>query len=851
MGWLTGMACLAAVISPAEAQISQLLGGGASTPPSPSISSIEPPGATIGGTTEWNVTGQNLQGITRWLFSGEGIEITGFEAKSPTEAVVKVAVSPGTVEGFREVRALSPGGLSNLCLFRLDSLSQASESEPNDDREHANEAAIGTAIGGRLKPRDLDHFRIRGRRGARIILDLEARRIGTPITPVVSVLGPSGLALAQAMETRGTDHDARLTFTFPDDGEYVVQVRDNLYNGSDAAIYRLRLLEGARYADGLYPLGGRAGETIEVRASGGNLEQPRVKMVTLPDQPGVVFDPGPFDGAGGPASVPMRMLVGGGAEVSEVGPTSGGSATPIEIGQVANGRIEAPGELDRYVLKVKKGNSIRVRIRAAELGSWLDSVVKIVDAKGKTVAENDDAGVNANNNQFQPFNNQPSASPDSRLTFSAREDGEVTIEVFDRYGEGGTEYAYRMEVGPARPDFNVTVLFGDPNLANRRRAIGQRQAPRTPGASGSLNLLPGSSTTLNFLVSGEGPVGPIEVHVEGLPSGVTSEPVKVSPPAFLSPNAPLPAMGNAIVLKAAPNASAELGMLRIVAKARPKDSPELVRLATATVILDTPIGGEAVTRPIGRELTEIPVWVVGDARPAALRPDFVGPPKPIAIALKGVTNPGVLLQGGRLDLGLELDPASPPPGSFNLEAEGQEGKGLSIQTLVTETPSAGAGGPMPGPVAVVRVVADTDAPTGEATVMIRLTPFGKPVSMRTERVEVRPPIAIRPREEVVAIAPGRPTTLHVEVKRETGVGDREPVSLRLDLPPGVVVTDAVALKVPPDRGEAEISLMLEESAQGPLASVPVDITGTIRMPRGVVEVSSAVRPMLSRRPAEE
>ena len=61
-----------------------------------------------------------------------------------------------------------------------------------------------------------------------------------------------------------------------------------------------------------------------------------------------------------------------------------------------------------------------------------------------------------------------------------------------------------------------------------------RTARTSPGQFGVFNLKPGGSVPINFLVTPEGRPGPIEVRIEGLPEGVTAEPVDVrlgGPPA--------------------------------------------------------------------------------------------------------------------------------------------------------------------------------------------------------------------------------------------------------------------------------------------------------------------------------
>jgi hypothetical protein len=844
--WVIGLAALAA----GPSARGQILGFGGAKPaePEPSIQTIHPPGVALGGEAEWTVRGQGLGRVERWLISGRGLEVVEARAPDGNTAVLKVRADASAAPGFRELRALAPGGLSNLVLVRVDSLPQVAEAEPNDDPSSAQPVEPGVALAGTLTPRDIDHARVEGRRGTRLTVEVEARRLGRPLAPVLTLLGPTGAAIAQASRTPGLDGDARLSVLLPEDGPYTIRLHDNLYGGAEGLGYRLRIERDGAFATGLHPLGGRAGETVTVEASGGTLDEPRSRTITLPDDPGLVMDVGPFDGPGGPVPAPQRFVVGGGTELAE--PAEGAPAA-FEPGAAVNGRIGEPGEVDRYTLKVKKGESVALRVRAAELGSWLDSVVRVVGPEGRELAINDDEGVNpANPQPFNPFNPQPPSPRDSRLSFNPEADGEVVVEVFDRFGQGGPEYGYRLEVGSAGPDFQISLLFGDPNLTRRLAQQGQLQrAPRIPGANGSLTLRPGQAATLQFLVTGTGGLGTIEVHAEGLPLGVTAAPVKLPPPAFVGANRPLPPSGGAVVLKVDPRAGTDLGEVRIVATATPEGGPTLTRVAKATVLLESasPGGEGAPSVPVGREVEAIPAWVAGDPRPAALRPGFVGPPEPVAVKIEAVANPGVVLQGGRADLDLTLEPALPPAGSYRLEAT-TGARGLGLQTLVTEPPASGTPDPAV-PAATVRVVAEADAPPGPAEVAVVVRPAGRAEDRRVERVEVRPPFALRPEAERLEIGHGAPAALAVAVAREAGADG--PIRLELELPEGVEVADASALTVPPGRDRAEVALRLAEGAGPPAEPVALGLTGTIRMPRGQVRVVSAVRPLLSRVSAEE
>ncbi len=204
------------------------------------------------------------------------------------------------------------------------------------------------------------------------------------------------------------------------------------------------------------------------------------------------------------------------------------------------------------------------------MGSWLDSVVTLRDENGAILAENDDTDQALQPEQARSISAQgvPEGSTDSSVEFDAKADGSITIEVADRFGEGGPEYGYRLAIGPDRPDFAVTLLVGNPTAnALAIGNLGQARTARTsPGLFGVFNVKPGSTTPINFLVAVEGRPGPVEVQVEGLPEGVTAEPVRIRFPGSTSTSrGRLDPVADFLALKVAPDALPGLGEIRIVA----------------------------------------------------------------------------------------------------------------------------------------------------------------------------------------------------------------------------------------------------------------------------------------------
>jgi hypothetical protein len=570
----------------------------------PVLAGVEPPAVRVGETAIWTVSGRALAGVERFLVSGSGVEAVASGPASDASIPLKVQAAAGALPGFRELRAVGPAGISNLLLFRVDSLPQSAEAEPNDDPVMANPIAIPTAVTGVLLPRDIDRFSFEGRAAQGVTIEVEARRLGSAIVPLARLFDASGASLAQSQPMRDGGGDCRLAFVLPGDGRYSVAVHDALYRGSPAARYRLRIDTGP-FATGLFPLGGRRGESRTLTASGGNLSVPWHKTITLPDEPGMIVAPGIFEGPGGSLLVPGRLITGDGPELDEPagGTESAPRQTPLRLpfGATANGRIDHPDEVDRYGVIVPPGEAVQIEVQAAGLGSWLDSVVTVVDGHGNRVAEGDDRSIPG----LRGAGLDPGAC-DSRLELEAGGGGELVVAITDRFGDGGPEYGYRLSVGPPRGDFAVTLQLAGP---------ASRPAPGVD-ASGALNLRPGTSIPLPLRIVAQGHPGPITLRAEGLPPGVTADPVTVRiprAPRGADATAAVAALAT-LVVKVDPGARPASGCLKIVGRGRSGGASALVRRASASLVL-APVPPDDPRPPPTWGVTEFPTWVVAHPDP--------------------------------------------------------------------------------------------------------------------------------------------------------------------------------------------------------------------------------------------
>ena len=156
-------------------------------------------------------------------------------------------------------------------------------------------------VNGTLRGAERDVFRVYGKGGERRVFEVEARRCGSAVDPVLRILDGTGKQLARSDDSAGAGLDARLDFTFPAEGNYYVEVTDARFSNQAQNFYRLKM-GTYRYAEGIFPLGGRRGEKAPVTFFGARLGagvavhggsgEGRTRVftrVSLPDSPALPF----------------------------------------------------------------------------------------------------------------------------------------------------------------------------------------------------------------------------------------------------------------------------------------------------------------------------------------------------------------------------------------------------------------------------------------------------------------------------------------------------------------------------------------------------------------------------------
>lgn len=508
-------------------------------PATPHLGYVYPAGGRQGTTFQLVAGGQFLNGTTNAFFSGDGIEATVLEYNRPMNQKVfndlrdelktlqekrqaarrnpnstntwaaadekrvaeirarilknppnrqgnpaiaetvtlTVTLATNAAPGEREIRLLTPGGLSNPLKFCVGALpefsappAKATSPELERLRKQFGVASNTSApnaeprvsppcvINGQIMPGAVDRYRFAARRGQSFVISAQARELIPYLADAVPGWFQATLALydAKGKELAYDDDfefrpDPVLHFVIPRDGDYAIEIKDAIYRGREDFVYRIELGE-LPFITSHFPLGGPAGADVSVQLKGWNL--PTNQVTKCFDSPGTKSISERREER---ISNPVPFAVEALPEQNEEEPNNAPrSAQTVTLPVIVNGRIDAPGDEDVFCVNGHAGDQIVVEVFARRLDSPLDSVLKLTDTAGKQLAFNDDhedkgTGLNTHH-------------ADSYLRCTLPADGKYFVQLGDIQHHGGPEYAYRLRLSAPQPDFELRVVPSSVNL---------------------------------------------------------------------------------------------------------------------------------------------------------------------------------------------------------------------------------------------------------------------------------------------------------------------------------------------------------------------------------------------------
>ena len=430
----------------------------------PTINNISVPGIQIGTTVQITITGTDLTPAPKLVASFPISAQKAVEGSDNSKAIIELTAA-NAQPGIHWIRIASDKGISNALSLGVDNLTQIPFTESID--------ALPVALAGDLSGGNILKTTFVGKASESIVVDVEGRRIGSNIRPVLRLLNAEGVQIGFSAPQPELHGDARISTTIPTDGTYTLEMHDILYKGPGPGRFRLKI-GNLSFADLAFPIGVQTGRTASVKYGRTNIDS----VVDISSASDTISSL-PLPTTGHSTGSRPRVIFSNHAEYVENDNATDVPAAPVGI----NGRLSKNGETDSFKVLAKPGSKLRLDVVARRAGSPVDGVLVVKAANGAQIGQNDD---------------RPGLS-DPGIDITVPGDSEfITVTLNDLLRRGGEDFIYRIEVQDiSQPQFAATI------------------------AQDRLQIPAGSTQTVIVNIARQGYDGDVDLEFEGLPEGVT------------------------------------------------------------------------------------------------------------------------------------------------------------------------------------------------------------------------------------------------------------------------------------------------------------------------------------------
>ncbi|MFO0801891.1 MAG: hypothetical protein U0791_02035 [Gemmataceae bacterium] len=371
-------------------------------------------GLQVGGSTTITVDGDDLGKAPKLLLpfpAKQTLQPKSTEKQATFEVTLDGTVPPG----LHHLRVVSDGGVSVPVIIGVDKLPQKALTKDTVE--------LPVAIHGSVNGSTVAEVTFNGKAKQRILVEVEAERLGSKLRPVVHLYSPKKLQLAWSWPVPHLLGDTRLEATLPEDGTYSVSIHDAEYAGQSPGFFRLKIGQW-NYADRVFPpIAGADTKHVELVGNANarlDLDAKREPFAPLPW-------PTEGDWSG------LRPFVETGLRPEL---TSGDSlAGMLKVGSYAvTDRFTKPFEESRFRIPAAPNSKMKFEVFAERLGSPLDVALVIRDEKDNVLARAEDGP-----GTLDPVLEY--AVPDKTTT--------VIVGVVETQGRVGPLSAFRLAVDPA------------------------------------------------------------------------------------------------------------------------------------------------------------------------------------------------------------------------------------------------------------------------------------------------------------------------------------------------------------------------------------------------------------------
>ena len=163
---------------------------------------------------------------------------------------------PSTQKGLHSISYSSVNKQSNELPYVIDELPECGEVGENGSMKQAQKISLPKIVNGFVsKPGDIDVYEISGKAGEKVVIEVYARRLNSPLDSIIKVTDAKGKELGLNDDFVNKDKhlhkdvmglvthhaDSYLMLELPETGKYYVFLADAQYHGGSAHAYRLRI----------------------------------------------------------------------------------------------------------------------------------------------------------------------------------------------------------------------------------------------------------------------------------------------------------------------------------------------------------------------------------------------------------------------------------------------------------------------------------------------------------------------------------------------------------------------------------------------------------------------------------
>ena len=482
----------------------------------PVLNQVLPRGVQQGTEHKLTFTGVRLKDAEEIFFYDEGFEVVELKAINDKTVEVTVKVDRECRLGEHMVQVRTRTGVSGYRIIQVEAYPAVSEDEvANNHRasaqliepQHYSDKfpnGVGVVVAGRIENEDHDWFAFDGKTGERLSVEVVAMRLGDFCDTILELFDPSGKRIAIVDDTPFSTQDPLVSATLPADGRYLIHLTDAAGKGDKNAYYRMHVGNFPRPTTAV-PAVAKRNELSEI-AFFGDTFGPIKKSLQIDAAELYQDSIHVVDRFGStPTPVSIRVVDPEFEVIGEMEPNDNlnklerNFSLPFSV----NGKIDSLKDRDFFRFDAVKNQRIRVETFGYRIGSTIDTIVRVRNAKSRVLGTNTDTN-----------------GLDSQLVVTIPADGSYVVEVENANRHSGATTRYQLDVRLEQPSFHFAIK-------EFARYTQQRQQVAVPAGNRFAIMLTAERNEFDeaFELNAEQLPKSIRMFARPMPSGATTMPV--------------------------------------------------------------------------------------------------------------------------------------------------------------------------------------------------------------------------------------------------------------------------------------------------------------------------------------